>query len=542
VEAAAPADGGSPPPSERPLPLTPHPTPITGAVSAKLLPGELPSLLLQLQEQWASREPAAPSGSHGGGFKAVAVSFGEGAGHGGAGPAEAGSPGESSPNERQGAPTAEPVGAGAWRADKRLAAVLAAYPGIGEAVAGVQVEQVATREACSRMGLESGWAVAAERRWEGTGVQQAGWPVRPRVRRGLHQQAHHSRDSWHSGAGAGGGAVVVALRPSIWMVMGCAGRAAGLAASVAAAVGGGAALAAANWAVGAASILAGTASGAAGHVARGRRAASARRLPSTAAGAAAAARDAAPGEAPDTSARAAGEDGSGASPAAGPSLVDGSSAPTAPAPSRAGGLLWSALLWPFCSQGLGAASAVGRAGGAALALGSGGEGAVGGPATAAEDAERDVGSGGGGAEQRRARVTLPTAEAAPAGMTEGAAGAGSSAAEALGTDGAGQAAAPASRPGVLLALLRVLRAAAALPLWWLSLQVSVVSSGVHTAGWLVYILMWWAVVPLRLAAWAVLGPARLALAQARRAARLLGLAARGVARRRRGPGPLIVAV
>jgi hypothetical protein len=66
-------------------------------------------------------------------------------------------------------------------------------------------------------------------------------------------------------------------------------------------------------------------------------------------------------------------------------------------------------------------------------------------------------------------------------------------------------------------VLRVLRAAAELPLWWLNLQLSVVQSGVRTGGWLVAALLWWLLLPAR-AAWALLlAPARLVWAVARRA-------------------------
>lgn len=88
--------------------------------------------------------------------------------------------------------------------------------------------------------------------------------------------------------------------------------------------------------------------------------------------------------------------------------------------------------------------------------------------------------------------------------------------------------------------------------WWLTLQVSVVMSGVRTVGWLVSALVWWLLLPVRLVGWVAMAPAWLAWLTWRVADGFMGLLPRwpvlgggrrqGAARGRAGGGPVVVAV
>jgi hypothetical protein len=93
----------------------------------------------------------------------------------------------------------------------------------------------------------------------------------------------------------------------------------------------------------------------------------------------------------------------------------------------------------------------------------------------------------------------------------------------------------AAAAGPLVPLAAAARALAALPLWWLSLQVSVVQSGVRTAGWIVSALVWWLLLPAWLAVWLVAAPARVAWVWGRRVLRGAGFGGKQ-------PPALVVAV
>ncbi|KIZ04832.1 hypothetical protein MNEG_3128 [Monoraphidium neglectum] len=85
---------------------------------------------------------------------------------------------------------------------------------------------------------------------------------------------------------------------------------------------------------------------------------------------------------------------------------------------------------------------------------------------------------------------------------------------AAGAAGAREAAIARDRPSAAAAAVRAAAAAAralAAPLvWWVALQVSVLQSGVRTAGWLISAAVWWALLPARAALWAAAAPTRLA--------------------------------
>ncbi|GBF92630.1 hypothetical protein Rsub_05244 [Raphidocelis subcapitata] len=487
-EASAAAGGHlrseiSPSPSERRLPLMPHPTPIAGTVSSALptdeqLQQRLPESLRALQEAEAEAGAQANVAAEEGGGHSFDERVTEPA-------AEAAAPANSAGEERRGGGLQRPALLPHQAAGEEAL--------VGRAGGGRRQREEDEDDEAYAAAAGALPAGSLTRAADGGGIDHGPTLAPPAA------AAFERRPSSATAGPAAARAAPRSVRGAVGAAAGYASSAAALGASTAASVAGAAAVAATKWLAGASGIIAQTAGATVSQLSRQRSAPKAAAPPRVPAGAAA-------------------DDGS----RHGPPRQDQAPPPRDAAasaeaqPTRTGGASGGALrgavgvaLWPLYAParlfGRGAAAAPPK-------RASGAVDAAGGIPNGERQLPRGDGPSAGGAAS--APDQEPAAHESAAPQTAGAAGT----------------AVARSRPAPGGVVLRVLRAVAELPLWWLSLQLTVVQSGLRTGGWLVSALVWWLLLPARV----LLAPAWLAWVAARRA---LGPGAAGAppSRRRRGP-------